>query len=91
MVLSPDGQMLYSGSADRTIKISNIKTGKVLHTLSGHQDAIRSLALTPNNQLISSSGDRTIKIWDLQTNQPIQTLEQESSVWSIGVSQMGKR
>lgn len=91
VVLSPDGQTMISGGANQTIKIWNIETGKILKTLSGHEDVVRRLVLTPDGKtLISGSGDRTIKLWDLQTNQLIQTLEQESPVWELALSPDGK-
>ncbi|CDN12828.1 hypothetical protein RintRC_0789 [Richelia intracellularis] len=32
--------------------------------LSGHQDIITSIALTPNSQLLASgSADKTVKLW----------------------------
>lgn len=89
VILSPDSKTLISGSADHTIKIWNPETGKVVQTLVGHTDAVRSL--TSNGKtLISGSGDRTIKIWNLETNQLLQTLDQGSPVWSVAMSQDGQ-
>ena len=59
------GNKLASGSADNTIKIWDIVTGKCEQTLEGHQDFVRSICILPKNKLASCSIDKTIKIWDL--------------------------
>lgn len=91
VVLAPDGRTVIGGGANQTIKIWNIETGKVLRTLAGHEDVVRSLILTPDGKtLISGSGDRTIKIWDVQTCQPIQTFDPGTPIWGLALTPDGK-
>lgn len=53
-----------SASIDKTIKIWDIHTGKMLQNLPGHSDWVLSLASDPAGRtLVSSSKDKTIKIW----------------------------
>ena len=56
---------LASGSADKTIKIWDVTSGKCVRTLEGHKHAVVSLQVLGNNQLASGSGDCDIKIWDV--------------------------
>ncbi|GAB1538286.1 hypothetical protein NUACC21_09440 [Scytonema sp. NUACC21] len=60
---SPNGQLLASGSRDRTVKLWR-RDGLLLQTLKGHSDAITSLSFSPDGQtLASASLDKTVKIW----------------------------
>lgn len=67
IAISPDGQILASGSADQKIKLWNLRTGELLRTLEGHRGwlySVSSVAISPDGQtLVSGSHDQTIKIW----------------------------
>ncbi len=80
-----DGQTLFSGSWDNTIKAWDIKTRKCIATFNGHEESVLSIAVA-GQTLFSGSGDYTIKAWDIKTGECIATLEgHEDSVLSIAV------
>ena len=72
-VYSPDGQLIVSGSFDRTIKIWNASTGAELRTLNGHAGQVLTVAVAPNGrQFASGARDNTVKLWDLYIPTPLQ-------------------
>lgn len=93
IAISSDGQMLGSGSADRTIKLWNLHTGQCLKTLQGHQSWIWAVSFSPDHQLLASgSYDHTIKLWNVASGECQETLEgHPSSVLALAFSQDGSR
>ncbi|MDH6098149.1 hypothetical protein NWP21_04690 [Anabaenopsis sp. FSS-46] len=96
---SPDGQTLASRSGDKTIKLWDVRTGKLRHTLTGHSHSVNyvgfspdSVGFSPDGQtLASGSVDYTIKLWDVNTGKVRHTLTGHSnSVWSVGFSPDGQ-
>ena len=92
VAISPDGQILASGSVDNTIKLWSLSNGKPLRTLSGHSSKVRSLAISPDGQkIVSGSWDGTIKLWNLHTGQLLKTLSGHTDgVLSVAISRDGQ-
>ena len=75
VAFSPNGHILASGSADNTVKLWDISTGKVLRTFTGHTDWVWSVAFSPDSHSIASaSQDETIKLWEAKTGDCLKTL-----------------
>jgi len=54
-----------SGCYDKTIKVWDLNTGRLLNTLEGHSDYVSSVAITSDNsKIVSASRDNTIKFWN---------------------------
>ncbi|MEH2266183.1 WD40 repeat domain-containing protein, partial [Nostoc sp.] len=87
-----DGKTLASGSADKTIKLWDVSTGKAMKTLSGHSSSVISVVFSPDGKtLASGSADKTIKLWDVSTGKAMKTLSGHSSlVISVVFSPDGK-
>lgn len=51
-------------SSDKTIKIINPRTHKIIDILSGHTDFVICVHVVSKSRIISGSSDGTIRIWD---------------------------
>ncbi|KAF9051756.1 WD40-repeat-containing domain protein [Panaeolus papilionaceus] len=66
VAISPDGNWVAAGSLDCIIRVWNVRTGKMVERLKGHEDSVYSVAFTPNGKgLVSGSLDRSLKYWDI--------------------------
>ena len=92
LAISPDGQILASGSWDRTIKIWNLETGEFVGTLMGHSDRVNSVAISGDGKMLASgSSDETIKFWNLHTGELLFTFPGHSmEVNSVAISPTGQ-
>ncbi|MEO0768934.1 MAG: pentapeptide repeat-containing protein [Cyanobacteria bacterium J06649_4] len=87
--IQADGDVLaVGGDIAGSIKVWNGITGEMLHTLSGHNDMVRTLALSNSGQrLVSGSGDG-IKVWQPQTGELLYSISAKpgAPIWSVDIS-----
>jgi WD40 repeat protein/predicted deacylase len=66
VAFSPQGNLLATGSADKTIVLWEVSTGAITATLEGHTDKVESLAFSPDgNTVASGSADGTVRVWQV--------------------------
>jgi len=92
VVISPNGETIVSGSMDGSIRVWDIKTGKLLKIFQGHKKWINTVAISQNGEMIvSASSDKTIKVWNFKTGKLIKTLQVYSNIISVAISPNGKK
>ena len=88
---SPDGSILASSSADKTICLWDVVTGD-LRNVFGHTGKVQHVVFSPTGQtLASTSEDGTIRIWDINTGDVIKSLVgHDSGVGHVAFSPTGQ-
>ncbi|XP_077984126.1 pleiotropic regulator 1-like [Glandiceps talaboti] len=72
IAVEPGNQWFCTGSADRTIKIWDLASGKLKLSLTGHVSTVRGLAVSSRQPYLFSCGeDKQVKCWDLEQNKVI--------------------
>lgn len=76
IAFAPNGRWAASSSLDRSIRLWDVRTGKMLaRFLAGHRDWIRTLAFQPDGaQLCSGGDDGAIRLWDLTKGRRLQRI-----------------
>lgn len=83
---SSDGERIASGAEDRTVKIWEAASGRLLQTLEGATGSVLSLQWSPDGAHVAGSTvDGTIKIWQVDSGAVVQTLtRRDGSLSGVG-------
>ncbi|KAM9432391.1 striatin-3 [Salvelinus alpinus] len=75
VVSHPTLPVTITAHEDRDIKFFDNKSGKVIHAMVAHLDAVTSLAVDPNGiYLMSGSHDCSIRLWNLDSKTCVQEI-----------------
>ncbi|KAH9001487.1 WD40 repeat-like protein [Lactarius akahatsu] len=65
---SGEGDLLITGSWDKTIKIWDTDTKAVISSTVAHSDFVKTLLVVPSlGLLVSSSSDKSVRFWDISS------------------------
>jgi len=74
VTFSPDSRRLLSASADRTVGLWDVATGKLLRKFLGHDNEVNCAVFSPDQKRIASCGDDgTVRLWNAETGELIKT------------------
>ena len=92
---SPDGNLLAVGGYGQ-VRLFDPASERVMATLSGHANFVRSLAFSPDGKLLAAAGGTPqiggeIKIWDVHSHQLVNTMVgNKDCIYSVAWSPDGK-
>lgn len=73
------------------MKVWDLETGTLVHTLEGHRSEIYALAVNRDGTIgVSAAHDHTLKVWNLKTGREIISCVTEAEVPSLTFSSDGK-
>jgi WD40 repeat protein len=92
MAISPDGELMLTGSADNLVKLWEVSRRRELRTLIGHSSSVECISFLPGGRTAVSGGDDgTLRVWDLATGSELQRINTPLTyVLAIALSHDGK-
>ena len=92
VAFSPDGKVVASSSSDKTIRLWEVETGRMLRVLDYHRDSVTSVVFSPDGKTIASGSlDKTVALCDVKSGRLIRTLaDHRDEVNSVAFSPDGK-
>lgn len=92
LAVSADGKKLAAGGCDRMVRVWDIETGKLEHSIENHADWILGVAFTPDGKgLVTASRDKTAKVWDLAAKESLVTFpDHQNPVYNVTTTPDGQ-
>jgi eukaryotic-like serine/threonine-protein kinase len=89
--LSMDGSQLALGGSDCTIRIVDVRTGKV-RTLGKHRDTVTTITFSWSGRLLAAAGrDGVLQLWDVASGAALRTFTGHGFIWDAMFSRDDKR
>jgi WD40 repeat protein len=91
MAVTADGHFGVSEFHGNTLKVWDLRTGRPVRTLKGHNHTVTGVAVTGDGRfVVSASEDKRLKVWDLGTSQLLTTLETHAPLRCCAITPDGK-
>jgi len=80
IAISPDQKLLATASADKLVRVWDLKTQKLNRTFEGHTGYALTAAFSPGSDRIATSGDdQVIKVWRLANGKQISSFGSQTT------------
>lgn len=85
VAFSPNGKWLAAGCYDKTVRVWDAASNKLVYDLKGHTGAVVHVAFGPGSRrLATASTDRTARIWAMESGDELAVLRgHEGEVWKV--------
>jgi WD40 repeat protein len=80
-------------TADNTVRLWDVATGKEIRSFKGHSNEVKSVAFSPDGRFVlTGSMDGTARMWDASTARQIRSFagRNQAAVWSVAFAPDGR-
>ena len=99
VAVAPDGRRLAAAGDDGRVRLYDLQTGALLHTLAGHSSPVLGVSFAPDglrlascSGLVEGEGDASVRLWDTASGAPLALLAgHASAVCGVAFSPDGRR
>jgi len=92
-----DGQSVATAHGDRTVKIWDVASHSLRHTLNDHKDQVHSVAMAPDSITVASGDGETVRLWNARTGMKTGSFQAQNggggnlpALWALAFSPDGK-
>jgi WD40 repeat protein len=90
IAFAPDGKTIASASADHTVRLWDVASGKEVGVLR-HNGRVNSVAFAPDGKTLASGSDEGATLWSMATGKVIRAFQEEfTSATTVAFSPDGK-
>ena len=93
LALSADGKKLAAAGCDRIVRVWDLPSEKLEHSIENHADWVLGLSFSADGKyLATASRDKTAKIWDLAAKESLVTFpDHQLPVYAVALTPDGKQ
>lgn len=74
VALSPDGKLAATGSADTTVRVWELSSGKQVALFEKHKEEIQTLCFSADSAHLTSCGANSVHVWNVASNKHLREI-----------------
>lgn len=86
VVAEPDGNQAYTASLDKSIKVWDLRTRRVMDTLLGHVSGVTCMDIYSKNKPVSGGADKVVRLWKVERDTHLMFSKHTYSVDAVACS-----